>query len=942
MLMFLRSRVWNGLLLGALLLSLFGALVAPSPARADTDPPEHDDDRHTPLGVEVTMAELPSVGKSSEVTIVVSSTQPASGVRVEVVASDGLRIEGERAFAIDLRAGEAHTLRTSVTPELAGNHSVSANVSLDFGDGNVWGDSDGVYFNSGDDAATTGFSYEGHPMAGAASPGPGNTREFTSEAFPDGSMPAPLMDEDAEIPADTGEPGGQDDAPRDGDVAAASGYVTIRGNVGMFQRNGNWKNQILLVTRVTANGAVVDWTYSDIHGNFAFEVYEPNMIRIRVWANYRHNSMDIGAIRVVGNGLQTQNPWTFAGWHYNLPTFTGPFPNNELDVGSWGPAYNWEGRRAWWIHQDLMDAWLYTRNHVPPGEPLGSRQPDGVTVEWEPGSDDGNYYFSFDRRVHLEDIGANSSNLVLHEYGHAIMHNVYGFMPANDCPSPHNIELLSTSRCAWSEGWASFFSIFVKHQPVYTHPCALPCSMPASVNFEERSTSGYPYAWDTGEKVEGNVTASLWDFIDPYPDGLDKTDSAITPFWKIWDVFYNNDYTTFADFWIHWVNHVEFTNSTATLYQNTIDFGWTALCQDWQSEPADDRPSLLLPVSNPADPPYQGAFCTDRDVDYFRFDGIAGSTYVIETSELGTANDGSVADTTLTLYRMTQFGGLVQLAFDNNSGGQHLASRITYTPANSGWYFVAVRHADDGGDHNYRYSIDFSEAGGNVAPTVTPPTNRLAAGQMLANPSDGVYTVDFIANWTADDPDGGIASQTLELQVDDAGFQPLTTSMDGSARTYDVPVTLGTTNQLRVSATDTAGNSSDYATGESFEVVGAQETDFTYTGTWKSLNSTNAWGGTYQRTDGVAGVNAVYTFTGAGAALVGLQRPDGGQADIYIDGVPHGTVDFYEVANLNRRVLYVVDGLSAGEHTFEIHWIDQHHESSTGYRLYLDGLIALD
>ena len=51
MLIPLRSRVWNGFLLAALLLSLLGTVATPSPMRAASAPPEHDDELGTPLVV---------------------------------------------------------------------------------------------------------------------------------------------------------------------------------------------------------------------------------------------------------------------------------------------------------------------------------------------------------------------------------------------------------------------------------------------------------------------------------------------------------------------------------------------------------------------------------------------------------------------------------------------------------------------------------------------------------------------------------------------------------------------------------------------------------------------------------------------------------------------------------------------------------------------------
>lgn len=951
MLMLRRSRVWSGFLLAALLLSLLGTLVTPSPARAGTDPPEYDDELRTPLTVEVSMAELPSVGKSAEVTIVVSSTERADGVQVGIVGSDGLRIDGERELVIDLAAGESRTLSALVTPEVAGNHTVAANVSLDFGDGNGWGDSDGVYFFSGDGSASEGFRYMGDPMAGEAAPGPGNTMEFESEAFSDGSMPAIPTDEDVEVPVDKGEPGGEDDVPREGDIAAATGMLAIRGNVGVTHRDGTWKPQKLLVELLSSRGEHIAFTYSDFNGHYVFNVGNPGRFRIRVRAYYRHTSMSIGAIRVVLNGFQTSSKFSLAGWNYSLPVM-GPFSDGEIFVGTWRPSPTWSGSRAWWVYQDLMDGFFSTWNQTPPGAPAGSRQPDGVTVEWQPGSTVHPHYNHHSRRVKLKDIDANTHSTPLHEYGHAVMHNVYGTLPPIDCPSQHSIEKVSATNCAWLEGWADFFSIYVAGNPIYTHGCALPCTPSGAANLEMRLT--FPVPWDQGDLVEGNIAASLWDFVDARADGSDKTDPTITPFWKIWDVVYNHNHNNFFEFWDTWsanVNYTVFAQSLATLYQNTIDYGWPAVCGDYSNEGDDAVPWTF--AAYPADAPYPRYFCTDHDVDWYKLEVVAGETYVIETANLSTALNGSIADTTLTLYRQDP-NTYTQLAYDDNGGSENLASRIVYTASAGGELLVAVRQRYGLGNPFYYYTIDVSRVTNNVAPTVTAPTQRLFAGQTLGNPEAAVYTVDVKAEWTASDPDDGIAFQSLQAQVDDGGFVVVEPSISPNVRAHIVPVRIGATNQLQVSATDTYGASSGYATGASFELLGIQDTDFTYEGVWTNKDAEGAWGGSYMSTDGSASpmiadasstpavAYATATFTGVSMALVGMTASDGGRAEIYIDGELQGLADFYSASEMSRQVVFAVNDLSAGAHQLEVRWVKFSNEGSSGFQLYLDGVIALD
>jgi hypothetical protein len=152
---------------------------------------------------------------------------------------------------------------------------------------------------------------------------------------------------------------------------------------------------------------------------------------------------------------------------------------------------------------------------------------------------------------------------------------------------------------------------------------------------------------------------------------------------------------------------------------------------------------------------------------------------------------------------------------------------------------------------------------------------------------------------------------------------------------------IGTSNHLRISATDESGATSGYGFSDLVQVQGTQESAFTYSGTWTSVSSTALWGGSMRRANGGAGVKAIYTFTGRNAAIVGAQRPDGGRAQVYVDGVLKRTIDFYSPTAKNRKVLFAVNGLTNSSHTIELRWITGHNPASTGTRLYLDGGVAL-
>jgi hypothetical protein len=686
----------------ALLVSLLGATYSPSPVQADSAENEYgEDERHTPIAAEVTLSIMPAVGQQAGVTIIVSSPQPAPGTEVNVVTSDGVRIDGPSHFAIDLAAGEPHTLISVITPLVAGNHSVSANVIYSLGDGNSWGDTAAAYFHSGDGSSSINFSYQGNPTSGGASPGPYDTETATIQAYSDGTLAALAVDDHPPAPADDAVPGEKSVEPDD--TVRAAGLLTIRGTAGYWTDTG-WVNQILLVELLDGNGNHIAYTYSGWDGTYHFMLANPGKFQLRFWAYYYHGSQVAGALRVIGDG-DISGPFDVSGYNYTVGTY-GPYQDGvDVNVGYWQPDVNWNGRRAFWILQSLVQGFFYPWSHVPPGVEPGSRLPDGVTVKWFPGSTVGAFYSQSTRKIQLTDVDANSPHTILHEYGHAIMDNVYrqlgSSMPRHDCPSPHYVESVSGRVCAWTEGWANFYAIAVLDDPVYKWGCALPCT-PPSVDLENRRSV---VAFDSGDLVEGNVAASMWDFIDGRPDGWDMTNVATTPFWRLWDTFYTQTDDDFNDFIWYLTSYHNMNNVLATLYQNSIDYGWEQ-CGDWYMEPDNDPSQAHWHHPNNYHP-YTLRLCTDYDTDFFQFYATPGKTYTIWTLNLSTSGNGTLTDTTLELYGTD---GVTFLAYDDNGGDSYLASKIVFTATTEGWHYVAVRQANGKGDLAYRYDIDFAES----------------------------------------------------------------------------------------------------------------------------------------------------------------------------------------------------------------------------------------
>ncbi len=150
------------------------------------------------------------------------------------------------------------------------------------------------------------------------------------------------------------------------------------------------------------------------------------------------------------------------------------------------------------MFQDMNKAW----NHM---TTTGSQDPGFVNLCWPEGAT--NYDFS---NVNITDGDEVAEDVVLHEYGHAIMHNAYdnNYWPANAVgphtfcdPTPQNRNL------AFTEGWATFVALSVNPDGVYD-------SASWSWNLENNSCNN-----TNGKRDETMVAAGLIDMRDTASDG---------------------------------------------------------------------------------------------------------------------------------------------------------------------------------------------------------------------------------------------------------------------------------------------------------------------------------------------------------------------------------------------------------------------------------------
>ena len=232
---------------------------------------------------------------------------------------------------------------------------------------------------------------------------------------------------------------------------------------------------------------------------------------------------------------------------------TWDVPDGTYNAGNWLTPTSDDEKPAWWVYENLLDGWNYVKNSATPSFDMPKQE-----AYWNYTNTTGSYYIH-DGKIQLKAGHANDSDVILHEYGHAVMYRVYGnWMPDTPNCSPHSIDLIASTGCAWVEGWAEFYPLAVFNDKIYNDS-----TNGFYVNFESRT----PYdPWDGGDQVEGNVAASLWDIFDSMNDGNDTFSDGFN---NIWNTVYNYNDDNFSAFYNSWGTY-EKTKLTSALSQNTI------------------------------------------------------------------------------------------------------------------------------------------------------------------------------------------------------------------------------------------------------------------------------------------------------------------------------------------------------------------------------------
>jgi len=130
--------------------------------------------------------------------------------------------------------------------------------------------------------------------------------------------------------------------------------------------------------------------------------------------------------------------------------------------------------------------------------------------------------------------------------------------------------------------------------------------------------------------------------------------------------------------------------------------------------------------------------------------------------------------------------------------------------------------------------------------------------------------------------------------------------------------------------------------GSPVERISVKDARWRFSPGWKTPASSDPYKDSGLRTSDEKGAEAAVAFEGSGAILAGTYLPNGGKADVYLDGKLDGTVDAYSDED-NRKVNEAIwhgFSLSNGKHTLRLVVRGEPQGESKGSEIDLSSLVV--
>jgi hypothetical protein len=166
----------------------------------------------------------------------------------------------------------------------------------------------------------------------------------------------------------------------------------------------------------------------------------------------------------------------------------------------------------------------------------------------------------------------------------------------------------------------------------------------------------------------------------------------------------------------------------------------------------------------------------------------------------------------------------------------------------------------------------------------------------------------------------------------DLGAGTTTASSDQSTDT----TTLDTSSTLPSDTTTTTSAPSSTI----LQAVAHQQNEprFVYSGSWQTVSSSLASGGSYAQTNS-SGASLTIRFIGTNLVWIGKESPALGEAKVLVDGGAAHTVDLYSATTVSRHTIWQTGTLNQNvAHTVVISWTGKKRTAATGTSIDVDAI----
>jgi hypothetical protein len=554
------------------------------------------------LEVSLKLTRIPTLNRWATVVIQVVSIEDAPRTHLELLLPEGVRASSRPSWILNLKKNKSVTRSARLKFMRPGNLQIHAVASREAAPDLTWQDVDTLSLSmSANGQGAPGWSLD---WIGVAAPGEDTFHLAMASRVSQGSAPAilfPVSSEHSEdeVPAVY---------PQESEIAFPSAPQSQAAqSPGNFTITGKWRyhdrnlptpierdvDQQLIEMRKGNGLSLIPrcFGYTTATGNYSLTCPHTgtNDYRVWVWSRTSLNCSGPNCPNLLGvfNGPETPGGCdnsTEVNCAYPVTTPVVMCADGAVcNGGTWvvhrtNTGEPWVGAHQ--MTQDLMRSWkriFFATKHTSaiagPG-PIDYPVPNGHGTHAHVGQSmlDGKVWISIPPGSQL------SADVVVHEYGHVVMHNVYeGTFPTNDCPTQHFITLPGAPNCGWTEGFADFWSLFSNQlydgDGLATNNGPIFNFVPnrSGVNLETRNIGMF----GDGDWVEGNVASALWDIYDTLNDnkpgaGTDLLSNGISHIWHALEVQSDN---TFAEWWLFFQNPIHVHPNCAALqalWNNTI------------------------------------------------------------------------------------------------------------------------------------------------------------------------------------------------------------------------------------------------------------------------------------------------------------------------------------------------------------------------------------